>query len=313
VIPVAIVGWIVAVLLLAATVRLWQQQRWRAEVVARACHEVRGPLTAVGLGISLWGQPGGLSPTRVHAIEIELRRAALALADLDASNRSCTSGGLERLERVDLGELITDAVTAAEGSAASAGVTVQGEWGEPAIAVWGERLRLAQAVGNLTANAIEHGTGPVTVSAIVRRNMACIEVKDAGGGLPATISELTRHSSIARGPRGRGLAIARAVARGHGGDIEASATATGATVVLALPVFRTSTIQPAILRTTPGYINPGEQGRWSDLLALSAIFGRCGIGDHRSWRLDRRRRTRQRPRPSRRDTGTGAVECIDEI
>src|SRR6202042_759751 len=52
------------------------------EAVARACPELRGPLTAARLGLSLQLRAGGGSHERLRAIDTELSRAALALDDL---------------------------------------------------------------------------------------------------------------------------------------------------------------------------------------------------------------------------------------
>ncbi len=102
-------------------------------------------------------------------------------------------------------------------------------------AVWGDRLRLAQALGNLIANAIEHGGGSVQVTLAPRARTIRIEVCDGGPGLPAPVAALARRPRRGRGARGRGLAIALAIAHRHGGTIAAAPTRTGARVVLELP------------------------------------------------------------------------------
>ena len=61
----------------------WHALAGRMESVARACHELRGPLTAARLGLQLGASTGELSPARLRAIDLELGRAALALEDLD--------------------------------------------------------------------------------------------------------------------------------------------------------------------------------------------------------------------------------------
>src|ERR1700761_7592956 len=55
----------------------------RLETIARACHELRGPLTAVRLGLDYCAGNGQLTPARLRAIDLELGRAALALDDLE--------------------------------------------------------------------------------------------------------------------------------------------------------------------------------------------------------------------------------------
>jgi signal transduction histidine kinase len=103
--------------------------------------------------------------------------------------------------------------------------------------VWGDRLRLAQATGNLIANAIEHGGGVVEVLGRADVGRARIEVTDTGPGLPAPVAELARRPTRGRGARGRGLAIASAVAASHGGRVAAEPARRGARLVLELPAI----------------------------------------------------------------------------
>ena len=103
--------------------------------------------------------------------------------------------------------------------------------------MWGDRLRLAQATGNLLANAIEHGGGKVEARGGVAHGRARIEVIDAGGGLPAPVAELASRRQHGRGTRGRGLAIASAIASGHGGRLAAAPSERGARLVLELPAI----------------------------------------------------------------------------
>ena len=72
-----------------------------------------------------------------------------------------------------------------------------------------------------------HGCGGAT--------RARIEVTDTGPGLPAPISELARRAQGGRGRRGRGLAIATAIAVEHGGRLSAAPSVRGARLVLELP------------------------------------------------------------------------------
>ena len=72
-----VAGWFVAVGAMAALVLARRALGARCEAVARACHELRGPLTAVLLGLEPADRQGGLPPARIRAIELELgtRRA----------------------------------------------------------------------------------------------------------------------------------------------------------------------------------------------------------------------------------------------
>ena len=234
-----------------------------AEAVARACHELRGPLTAVRLGLELAVRSGQLPDERVRALDLELGRAALAVDDLSAVSRRGARLGRLRVgepEQVDVTRLLADSVEALRGTAAARGVELRLMSPGSGGVLSGERLRLAQATHNLIANAIEHGGGVVDISWRLERSTIRIEVVDGGGGLPAPVSELVRagggrrawRSGVLRGSRhvtrrGHGLAIAGAVAAAHGGRLAAAPSERGARLVLELPVT-----EPEPLRTSAG-------------------------------------------------------------
>jgi signal transduction histidine kinase len=227
---VALFGWIVAALGCTAALAVRRRLGRRMESVARACHELRGPLSAARLGLELGGRVGELSPARLRAIDLELARAALVLDEL--------TGGAAPVppEQVDVEQLLVDSVEAWRASAQARDVTLTLDWCGAAVSVAGARLRLAQAMGNLIANAIEHGGGPVAVRGRVDHRAVRIEVVDAGPGLPAPVAALASRPRAGRGRRGRGLAIAGAVAEAHGGRLAAAPSERGARLVLELPL-----------------------------------------------------------------------------
>ncbi len=233
----ACAGWLTA----AGVTALWwfvhRAVEIREEAVARACHELRGPLAAAALGVELGWRGQALSPAQLRAIHSELGRARLALDDL----ASAPDGRMapRQLEDVDLGELLADSVHAWRPIAAQAGVELSLIRDGRLPAVRGDRLRLAQATGNLIANAIEHGGGQVAVLGGARGATARIEVIDSGPGLPAPLPEIVRRARRGRGAHGRGLAIAAAIASVHGGRLDARpADGGGARLLLDLPAVR---------------------------------------------------------------------------
>jgi signal transduction histidine kinase len=205
----------------------------RLECVARASHELRGPITAARLGLEAGVRDGGISCARLRALHLELERATLALADLSgAAGERVTAS---RLDEVDLNAVVGDCVEALRPAAAERGAELRLDWPCPAVVVLGDRLRLAQAVDNLLANAIEHGGGLIEVAGRVGREAVRLEVTDGGPGLPAPVAELTSRARQGRGWRGRGLAIASSIARDHGGRVAAAPSDRGGRVVLELP------------------------------------------------------------------------------
>jgi signal transduction histidine kinase len=228
-------GWVVASVAVLSGLMLRRSSELRMEAVARACHELRGPLAAARLGLELGVRVGELSPAQLRALDLELGRASLALDDLAATGAHAGAGRARHSE-VDVAELLGDSVEAWRVPAAARDVALAFEWSGAPARVWGERLRLAQATENLIANAIEHGGGEISVRGMLASEHSVrIEVADEGPGLPAPVADLARRPRGGRGARGRGLAIAATIARDHGGRLAAAPCESGARLVLELP------------------------------------------------------------------------------
>ena len=222
-------GWMLAGALLALAAHVNRRARRRAELVARACHELRGPLTAAGLALYAAGRRGEASSARVAAVDLQLRRAELALTDLSLA----PAGGRARdhVEPVAVADLLAAEASSWREVALAHGCELVLAEPVPDVAVRADTRRLSQAAGNLIANALEHGAGTVRLGARVDGGRVRIEVCDDGPGLAAPIAALSRP----RGARGRGLAIAADVARRAGGGLHSAPTAAGARLVIELP------------------------------------------------------------------------------
>lgn len=229
--------WTMAAIGLGLALLTALELRRRREMVARACHELRGPLTSLRLSLATMERRCEAPLERLAVLELELRRAGLALDDFAAARSGRRV--VDRDEPVEVAELLEEqfaswhAVAGAFDSYLLLGCVMTGAH------VQGDRLRLGQAVANLIANALEHGPGRVelTARAVGDRHVR-IEVIDEGPGLPAPVSELTCRARGGRRPRGRGLAIASDIAERHGGRIVAAPAPNGARVGLELPFLR---------------------------------------------------------------------------
>jgi signal transduction histidine kinase len=229
---VALCGWLGALGALLVALGARRALARRMELVARACHELRGPLTAARLGLELGTRVGSLTPERLRALDLELGAATLALDDLAAVRRD--SCGRSISDSVDIEELLVESAEAWRAAALRGGAELRCTWiGGPAF-VRADRLRLAQAIGNLIANAIEHGGGVVELRGRADAAGVRIELTDGGPGLPAPVAELTRRARDGRAERGRGLAIAAEIAVSHGGRLAAAPSERGARLVLEL-------------------------------------------------------------------------------
>jgi signal transduction histidine kinase len=167
----------------------------------------------------------GMAPEereRLHLLLLrEARRAGRLVDDLLVLAR--LDAGLElRREPVDLLELARSEAERAQLVVPDQQVEVRGE----PVTVHGDATRLAQVLGNLLDNARRHGgPGPVTVT-VSGADPATVLVTDAGPGIPAADRERIFDRLVrldeARGEdggAGLGLAIARGIARAHGGDL----------------------------------------------------------------------------------------------
>jgi DNA-binding response OmpR family regulator len=234
--PAILVAWLLAAISIVLAVASRLELRRRRELVARACHELRGPLTAAHLALHAGARHHDTPPERLAGIDLELKRAGVALDDLAAARRGRRAP--DRDEPVDVGDLLAYQAATWRIVAGVFGCRLElVEPGRGAI-VRGDRLRLAQAVGNLVANALEHGTGRVELLARSLGDRVRIEVADEGPGLPAPVGDLTRRPRAGRGRRGRGLAIAADIADRHGGRLVAAPSTRGARIALELPAWR---------------------------------------------------------------------------
>ncbi|MEA2199096.1 MAG: two-component system, OmpR family, sensor kinase [Solirubrobacteraceae bacterium] len=228
-----VAGWAVALAVGVWLLRLRFVLGSRMELVARACHELRRPLTVARLGIELVNRDREPRAEALTAIDLELASAGVALDDLG----SALAGrlGPTTLETVDISALLSDLHKAFRPLAQARGVDLGLRWRGGPATVHADRIRLAQATGNLVANAIEHGRGKVELQAGADPDHLEIEVTDDGPGLPAPLTQFTARTRKGRGSRGRGLAIAADVASRHGGHLAASSDG-GSRLALSLPL-----------------------------------------------------------------------------
>ncbi|MDI6910834.1 PAS domain S-box protein [Nocardioides sp.] len=230
-----------------ANAQLQQAAEDQAHFLAVTAHELRTPVGVLA---------GTAEMLAEHAAELdaEERRELLAgmgssaarlrrlLADLLTASRLQASALELEVETLDVGALVAAAAAAARRAHPGAEVEATAE---PGLLVEGDRDRLGQAVDNLVANALRHGSPPVQVSARAAEadpGTVEIEVRDAGPG----VSEEMRERLFGRfatgrsgGGTGLGLYIVRQLARSHDGDAayrpDGGGGSAGGSFVLTLP------------------------------------------------------------------------------
>ncbi len=217
----ACAGGVLSAVLLFVALRL----RRRLELVARASHELRGPATALALTVAAMRRdPRGRR--RAIVLEAQLDRMRAGLADLDAARTGDRAAACPVL--LGLQGVVHDAMLSWKPSARHAGRRMGMAWEGPPVEVRADRGRLAQALGNLISNAVEHGSGAVQLRGRRAGRSVLVEVHDAG--MPGD----RLHRSGA--DRGRGLAIAREAVEEAGGRLVLERGEQGTTAAIELPV-----------------------------------------------------------------------------
>jgi signal transduction histidine kinase len=230
--------------------RLESAFRGQREFIADASHELRTPLTVMRGQLDVLAAHPNRSEADVDRVEAlvqaEISRMARLVEDLLLLAKA-EQADFVRLERIDLAAFIAHLW---EGVALTA--QRRFELGSvPEGTLLADPDRLAQALRNLLRNAIEHTadhTGLVRLEAAVAgSDKVRFTVSDDGPGIPVDererVFERFHRTDAARdratGGVGLGLAIVRAVAEAHGGQVRATEADgwRGARIELLLPRF----------------------------------------------------------------------------
>jgi two-component system heavy metal sensor histidine kinase CusS len=222
------------------------QQRF----IAHAAHELRSPLTTLYGELSLALRKERDTAAYRATIEEALastRRLKDLAEDLLALAR-LGAGPVELFEPVDLRVVAERAIDESAWICRPRQVNVVFD-GQP-VTVAGHERDLARLVRNLVENAGHHARREVSVCVRLDGPAASLRVSDDGEGVRDEDRErlfepfyrgATDRSQADSGGAGLGLAIAREIARMHGGELRLLASETGAVFELRLPLWTPGT------------------------------------------------------------------------
>jgi signal transduction histidine kinase len=199
-------------------------------LAAQITHEIRNPLSSIGLNIELLGDdvphlPADRQPEAqaiLDAVLMEVRRLSEITEGYLRFARLPTNPKQEH----DVADLCADLVAFVQGEAAGRGVNLElhvpRDGSLPAVVV--DRDRLRQALLNLVRNGIdaagEGGTVRLDVRSAVDGGLDVV-VSDNGPGVPFAQREqiFAPFFTTRKDGTGLGLVVAREIAREHGGDV----------------------------------------------------------------------------------------------
>ena len=206
-------------------------------VVAGVAHEIRNPIAAMRLkaenavaaGPDLARKDGAL-----QAIVAQIERLEALLQNLLSSVQRASP---QPMLVKDITAFLDERADLFREQAAAHGVTLRVK-GCDGGAVF-EPKRIAQAIDNLTLNAIQNTPigGHVTLCAEYSNDRLVLSVADTGCGVPESMRDHLFEPFVTGRPEGTGLglAIVREIAEVHGGTARAIHRPDGSTFVMELP------------------------------------------------------------------------------
>jgi signal transduction histidine kinase len=220
---------------------LREANRRKDEFLSMLAHELRNPLAPIGYGIHLLGLPD-LDPDRLARTRAMLGRQVTHLTRivddlLDVSRITSGKLSLDR-ERLDLTQLVRQAVEDRRGTLESQGIAIEIDTPSSPVWVLGDPTRLTQLLDNLLDNARKFTPSGGRVMLRVRddgRGSAVVVVRDTGVGIDASLlprvfepfSQAEQPLDRKHGGLGLGLAVAKGLVELHGGAIDVSSAGTG--------------------------------------------------------------------------------------
>jgi signal transduction histidine kinase len=216
-----IAGWPLGLTLAVAAVGDRVREARRRAALNRNLHELRRPLQALVL-----------APASSHRAPVPAA-VELALAALDDLDREINGSARPlALRPVACRALVESAVERWRGRAAEARRSLELRWRAGAAMAMADPCRVAQALDNLLANAIEHGGLRVWVETTIGPRGVRISVSNTA---PRAPDRAENHAG--RDPRrGHGLRVVASIAAAHGGRFVVHRPAGGWAAILELPL-----------------------------------------------------------------------------
>jgi PAS domain S-box-containing protein len=239
---------------------LREADRRKDEFIATLAHELKNPLAPVRHSIEILRHPDvGLDQARAVARTMHRQLAHLErLVDDLMHVARITSGKLTlRRERVDLNQVIRDALDISGEQLDAGRHEVKLDIPQVPVQVTGDAVRLAQVISNLLSNAAKYsGDGaPIALSLSAEGGEAVIRVRDEGIGisldlLPQVFDMFVQAPAGGRAVHdglGIGLTLVKRLVELHGGGVEArsSGPGKGSEFRIRLPLDETQQGEPA--------------------------------------------------------------------
>jgi signal transduction histidine kinase len=229
--------------------------RHKDEFLAMLAHELRNPLAPILNAVQLMRKKALADPQLLWSREVIERQLAhlTRLVDdlLDVSRITRGKINLSR-ETVELADLVARAVETVQPLIAERGHQLTLDVADPSIRVFGDPLRLTQALGNVLSNAAKYTENDGRIGLVARQVDGVVEirVRDTGIGIPAELqprifdmfTQLNHRTGRPQSGLGIGLALVRKLLEMHGGTVTAfsEGNGLGSEFLITLPAINDS-------------------------------------------------------------------------
>ncbi len=226
--------------LAAANEALQDADRRKDDFLATLAHELRNPLAPIRNALEILrlaaGNPAAVEQSR-QLMDRQVRHMVRLIDDLLDISR-ITRGKLRlTLAEADLNDVIQDALEAAMPMLEKGQITVDAPRSPERMPITADRVRVAQMLTNILANAAKYteAGGTVTVRAAATADHYVVTVRDTGVGIPPALlphifdlfTQIDRTLNRAQGGLGIGLALVKRLVEMHGGIVTAHSDGTG--------------------------------------------------------------------------------------
>jgi signal transduction histidine kinase len=217
-------------------------------------HDLRSPVGRLRSAAQAAAETG--DPAEQEALlENVIRQADSLMRILSAVleiSRSEALTGRKQFGWFDVSDLAAELTEMYEPLAEEAGVEIEFDRPAAPVPLYGHRQLLAQAVSNLIENAVRYGSegGEIRIDVKTNGKQMRVEVGDRGPGIPIELrSEAVRRfgrldSSRSKEGAGLGLALARAIAHLHDGELQLEDNRPGLLTAIELPTRPTEPDDP---------------------------------------------------------------------
>ena len=208
----------------------------RDDLLALVSHDLKNPLSSILYAIESMANTAARDDDQRSRKSIDIiRRAAGTMSRLitdllDVASIEAGKLAVE-LQPVAIGALIADAIDAIEPAATRKSLRLVSDVAAQLPAVFADRGRIQQVLGNLLGNAIKFTAAEGVVTVAVRPLAGALEiaVTDTGPGISAdglahVFDRFWQARTTARHGTGLGLSIVHGIVHAHGGEVRVAST-----------------------------------------------------------------------------------------